>query len=143
MQNNRQSRIAATHALRHNRRGAVLAAALVEFVVASSILFGVLHGVVDHQRQIIVDRQQLQTQWLAQAGLDRAVAQLRAANSYRGETWQVPAEELDGAAAAKVQITLETVADHPDDLRLTVQANYPDNSIHSCQQTRTATIHLK
>jgi len=125
------------------RRGAVLAAALVEFLVAAAILFGVLQDVVRHHRQLLTGRQQLQTQWLAQAGVDRAVAQLRKSADYRGETWRVPADELDGVAPAEVKIHLESVADQPDDLRLRVDAEYPTDSVHCSQQTREATIHLK
>jgi type II secretory pathway component PulK len=121
----------------------VLAAALVEFLVAAAILFAVLQDVVRHHRQLLTGRQQLQTQWLAQAGVDRAMAQLRKSADYRGETWRVPPDELDGVAAAEVKIRLENVADQPDDLRLTVDAQYPTDSIHSSQQTREAIIHLK
>jgi hypothetical protein len=125
------------------RRGAVLAAALVEFVIAAAILFSVLQGMVKHHRQLLVGRQRLQTQWLAQAGVDRAVAQLRKSADYRGEIWRVPADELDGGDSAEVQIRVDTVAGKPDDLHLVVEANYPSDSIHGTQQTRDTIVHLK
>ncbi len=81
------------------RRGAILAAAMVEFVLVAAILFAVLQSVVSHHRRLITGRQQLQSQWLAQAGFDRAVAQLRKSADYRGETWHVPATDLEGAAS--------------------------------------------
>ncbi len=126
-----------------HRRGAVLAAALVEFVVASAILFAVLQDVVRHHRQLMTGRQQIQTQWLAQAGVDRAIAQVRKSPEYRGETWRIPSDELDGASPAQVTIHLNSIADHPDDLHLSVVAEYPTDSIHNSLQTRESTIHLK
>ncbi|HEY2827919.1 MAG TPA: hypothetical protein VGJ04_09990 [Pirellulales bacterium] len=126
-----------------HRRGAVLVAALVEFIVAAAILFAVLQAVVGHQRQLLAGRQQIQAQWLAQAGIDRAVAQLQKSPDYRGETWRVSADELDGIAPAEVQIRLETVPERTDDLHLSVQAKYPADSVHCVQQTRETTIHLK
>jgi hypothetical protein len=126
-----------------HRRGAVLAAALVEFVVASAILFAVLQDVVRHHRQLMTGRQQIQAQWLAQAGVDRALAQLRKSPDYRGETWRIPSDELDGDSKAQVEIHLDPLADHPDDLHLFVVAEYPTNSIHNSRQTLESTIHLK
>jgi Tfp pilus assembly protein PilX len=125
------------------RRGAILAAAMVEFVVVAAILFAVLQSVVSYHRRLITGRQQLQSQWLAQAGFDRAVAQLRNSADYRGETWRVPSTELEGTMSGAVQIRVESVADKPDDLHVVVQANYPDDSIHGSQQTREAIVHLK
>jgi hypothetical protein len=139
----RQNLLAATGISHRRRRGAVLAAALVEFAVAAAILFTVLQGMVSHQRQLLIEQRQLQAQWLAQGGVDRAVAQLRKSADYRGETWRVPADELDGTAPGEVKINLDAVADQPDDLHLIVEANYPSDSVHSSQQTREAIIHLK
>jgi type II secretory pathway component PulK len=120
----------------------VLAAALVEFLIVVAILFAVLQDVVHHHRQLLIGRQQLQAVWLAQAGVDRAVAQLRASPDYRGETWRVPADDLDGFGAAEVQIRLQPIADKSSDLHLTVEAEYPTDSTRRSQQTREATIHL-
>ena len=77
------------------------------------------------------------------AGIDRAVAQLRKSDSYRGETWHVPADELVGLEAAEVQIRVEPVAEKPDELHLTVEARDPSDPIHCVKQTREATIHLQ
>jgi hypothetical protein len=38
-----------------------------------------------------------QARWLAEAGIERAAAHLAANRNYRGETWQVPAQELPAA----------------------------------------------
>lgn len=124
------------------RRGTVVAAALVEFVVAAAILFGVLQSVVGHDRQMIKARHEVQAQWLAQAGIDRAVAQLRKSESYRGEIWHVPADELDGLDAAEVQIRVEP-AEKSGELHLAVEARNPSDPIHGVKQTREATIHLQ
>jgi Tfp pilus assembly protein PilX len=126
-----------------DRRGVVLAAALVAFLATAAVLFALLKTVVNHQREVRDQRQSLQAQALADAGIDRGVAQLRRSDAYRGETWHVPDSQLDGTATADVEIRVEAVADHPDQLHLFVQADYPSDPIHRARQSRQATIKLK
>ena len=125
-----------------HRRGALLAAALVAMVVAGSILLSILQTVVAHHRQTFTHRQQVQAQWLAQGGIDRAVAQLRSSSEYRGETWNVPEDELSGSAPGKVVIRVEPLADEPNALQISAQADYPSDTDHRARQTREVVVHL-
>jgi Tfp pilus assembly protein PilX len=126
-----------------NRRGAILAAALLAFFAATAILFAVLQSVVSHHRQLRNQLVQLQAQSLAQAGVERALAQLRATNAYHGETWKIPAEELNDDSNAAVEILVEAVSDHPNDRHIQITAAYPDDPIHRAQQSRELIVHLK
>jgi Tfp pilus assembly protein PilX len=125
------------------RRGAVLALALVVFLLCTAILCTLLQGVVNHERQVRDHRQIDQAAWLADAGINRAVAQLRQTDTYRGETWSVSADDLGGAAGGKVTIEVEASDQQPGAMHLTVQADFPDDAVHRIRQSRETTIHLK
>jgi hypothetical protein len=125
------------------RRGVVLAVALVVFLLCTAILCTLLQGVINHERQVRDHRQLDQARWLADAGIDRAIAQVRQSDRYRGETWNVSAEELGGVAAGKVTITVEPNDQQPGELRLLAQADYPDDDVHRVRQSRETTIHFK
>jgi type II secretory pathway component PulK len=45
---------------------------------------------------------QVQADWLAEAGISRAAAQLAASIQYKGETWKIPASHLNRAAGDAV-----------------------------------------
>ena len=78
----------------------------------------------------------MQAQWLAEAGVERAVARLAANADYAGETWNIPAEELAGGEAAVVRIHAETIADQPDRRAIHVEADYPDDPQHRCRKIK-------
>lgn len=118
------------------RRGAILVVVLVCLAVAA-VLFVVL------AKQAIAQRHSAQThywgvqaQWLAEAGVERAVSRLAAKADYSGETWNVPAEELAGSDAAVVRIRVEKVADRPDRRAIHIEADYPDDPHHRCRKTK-------
>ena len=52
-----------------------------------------------------------QADWLAEAGLNRAAAQLGRSGSYAGETWPLTAAQLDGSRGATIHIDVKTDAD--------------------------------
>jgi type II secretory pathway component PulK len=52
-----------------------------------------------------------QADWLVEAGLNRAAAQLGRSRSYAGETWPLPAAQLDGSREATIHIDVKTDAD--------------------------------
>jgi len=125
------------------RRGVVLAVALVFFLLCTAILCTLLQGVINHERHVRDHRQLDQARWLADAGIDRAIAQVRQSDTYRGETWKVSADDLGGASDGKVTITVEPNDQQPGELRVLAQADYPDDDVHRVRQSRETTIHLK
>jgi type II secretory pathway component PulK len=65
------------------------------------------------ERRVLASQQQvLQAEYLAAAGLARAQAQLALDPSFRGETWQLDADQLPGHGPAQVTIR---IVDKPDD----------------------------
>lgn len=52
-----------------------------------------------------------QADWLVEAGLNRAAAQLGRSGSYTGETWPLPAAQLDGSRGATIHIDVKADSD--------------------------------
>jgi hypothetical protein len=121
------------------RRGAALVMAVVALTVCSVMLFYLLKGALDTQRQMRTHRQEVQADWLAAAGIDRALATLRRSPDYTGETWQIPADQLGDAA--EVVIKVEPAAES-NSRQITVQADYPGGTIHRTRKTRETTIQI-
>jgi type II secretory pathway component PulK len=120
----------------HNsRQGVALVAAVVAFALAATILFYLLKTTLDQQRQMLLHRQEVQADWLAAAGIDRAIAQLKEFPDYTGETWRIPAEQLNNTTPAEVVIKVKT-SDLVNQRKITVQADYPADTIHRSRKTR-------
>jgi hypothetical protein len=68
--------------------------------------------------------ERVQAQWLAEAGVRRAAAQLSANADYDGEEWLIEAPDLDRPKSASVLITVESGAE-PNQFRLVARARYP------------------
>jgi hypothetical protein len=81
----------------------------------------------------------LQAEWLAESGLDRALARLAADASYSGETWPIHARDLSlpdsagsgeasapvSAPAGMITISVERVPDKANRRRIRVRADFP------------------
>ena len=128
---------------RRPQRGAALMAVLVCLLVAGLAVLGMLRGAVTEQRQLRDQRQHLQAERLAEAGMDRACAQLQVSAAYSGETWRIAANELGGPSAATVTIRVAAVADGKNERRVFVQSDYPDDSLRRTRKTREKVITLK
>ncbi len=119
------------------RRGAALVMALVALLVVTLVAGALVQMLVAAHRQSRRYADELQAQWLAQAGLDRAAAKLRADGDYRGEVWNVPldnvpldteasaAAEPNPAQTGQVTITVDAAAK-----RIAVEAVFPTDDLH-------------
>jgi type II secretory pathway component PulK len=124
-----------------SRRGSALVAAIVALSVAAVVLFNVLKATLDQHRQMRTHRQAVQTDWLATAGIDRAIAQLQKSADYRGETWRISAEELSDTAAAEVSIRVEN-AGESNQRKISVQADYAADNIHRSRKTKQTVVRV-
>lgn len=88
---------------RHLRRGAVLAAVLICLAVCSAIIVALLSAGVRQRRQVELEQRRAQATWLAEAGIERAVARLAANPTYAGEDWQLSRDQLALSAAARAR----------------------------------------
>lgn len=109
------------------RRGFMVIVALVCVAVVALMGLSALRMLVEERRHLRAQAWELQAEWLADAGMQRAEAMLAAGGDYAGETWLVPPEDLGGEHAARVQIAVETIADRAGTRRVRVVADYPDD----------------
>ena len=116
------------------------AAALLAVLILLTMVIGVSGGLVCllalEQRQLRSHDDQLQSLWLVEAGLQKALAQLDQAPAYAGETWVVPAETLGGRRAGRVTIRVEPVENEPDRRTVVVTADYPDDPVRRKRTSR-------
>lgn len=145
-----------------SRDGMILMIAIVCVAVASMVFMAVLKTAVTERSAIEARHWQEQARWLAESGVERAAARLAADPAYRGETWRIPAEEIDGndAGVVKVEVSEEqegengkgeegekekesqAVSDsHSSPLisrhfSVRVQADFPDDPHHRARYTK-------
>jgi hypothetical protein len=89
-------------------------------LVAASLV----RTVVLRQQQLRVEQRHAQAIWLAESGVDRAVARSLADADYAGESWEVTLRDAGRDRAAKAEITVEPLADPPR-RRIRVRAFWP------------------
>jgi type II secretory pathway component PulK len=124
--------------LRPARRGASLLSAMIVLIILSFVTSAVI-GLIGTRRGRDEDRsRRAQARWLAEGGAERASAKLAADPAYGGETWDVPAEALDGRHAAEVRIAVAPAA--AGARRVTVTARYPKDAPVFASYERTWTM---
>src|SRR4029453_16923976 len=87
-------------------RGAALVMAMVALLVVTLMAAALVQALVAGHRQARRYGDQLQAQWLAEAGLARAVAILQSDATYQGEIWQAPFTMNASGAANAGQVTI-------------------------------------
>lgn len=107
-----------------SRSGAILAMVLASMLIASLLGLALVKTVLIHHRQMQVVGRQQQCFWLAEAGVERAVAKLRDSSAYEGEQWQVSAETLGVGRAAVVSIRIGKSDISEDARTLVVEARF-------------------
>ena len=145
------------------RRGAILVVVLVCLAVATAISVVVVRQTAMERRAVQMNQRSLQALWLAEGGIERAVARLAADPKYAGETWIIPANELAAGDAGKrgqspfagtaqrvlrtngdcplfpcavVRIQVETIAGQPERRSVHVEADYTDVPERRCRQAK-------
>jgi hypothetical protein len=90
----------------------------------------------------------LQSEWLAQAGVDRALARLVASPTYAGEQWKIKAADLglgtssDHDPAAVVAIAIEKADGSAETRLIKVQADFPPDSPRRVRHTTRLLVDL-
>ena len=130
-------RFNASHArLQQRRSGMILAMVLVALLVV--MLFGAaLVNMFLAQRQLVRhNQQQQQAFWLAESALHRAAHRFASEPEYRGETWQVTADDLDGTHGGVAVVRVEAVNEAKPGHRIVVDASYPSGALKKIVQHR-------
>lgn len=124
-----------SRAVASERQGTVLVAALVCLLIVMGMLGSMLQGTLRAHRQLHRERDLRQTELLLQAGSDRAVYRLANETSYRGETWNLPADAIAENGAGRVTIEISP-ADGQATLKAQVVAEYPLGGETSIRRSR-------
>ena len=123
------------------RRGAGLVIALVTLLVITSTMAAIIQGLLVDLRQTRQLANELQAQWLADSAVSRAVAQCQASASYSGETWRAPViAEATSEGCGVAEIRIERASDPGKEMRVVVEARYPDHPIRRVVARRTLSI---
>ncbi len=117
------------------RNGATIIIAMVVLLILMAISSTLISSVVHTRTQFVREEQRLQTDLIAEAGLGRGIARLRTDRSFKGETWQIPIEQLTGIGPAHVVITVTKTADAPGQ-RIVAAAEYPVGTPNPIRITR-------
>ena len=125
---------------RSQDRGAVLVCVIVCVAIATLLLAGMLKNTLLTRRQIRTERHARQTEWLVQAGAERAAFRLASDAEYNGERWALSADAMAGADSGVVTISVNH--DQEDHARVQVIAEYPSDNVFSIRRTREFLIDL-
>jgi hypothetical protein len=121
------------------RRGAILIATLVCLSIIVALVGCMLLAAMQTGRHLHVERDLRQCELLLAAGIARAAEQATHNPGYRGEKWQVPAEQIIGKGAGEV--TVEMLADSVNEKpQFRVVAEYPLGGETSIRRSHTLSI---
>jgi hypothetical protein len=116
---------------------------LVAVIVVMSIsltLFGIWARAVLRERTRLASQQfQLQAARLAEAGVHRAVERHAADPQYQGETWSVPADQLDKTHSAEVRIRI-ALSPGANTTRIEAAAEFPAGAVRRAQITKSTEL---
>ncbi|MBW8883211.1 MAG: hypothetical protein JF612_00235 [Planctomycetia bacterium] len=122
------------------RRGAGLVVALVTLLIVMSTMATIIHSLLVDLRQTRQAAMELQAHWLADSAVGRAIVQLRADPTYEGETWKPwMGMKEDNESVGVTEIRIERTSDNKD-LRVIVNARYPDHPWRRVVMRRTFLI---
>jgi hypothetical protein len=119
-----------------SRRGLVSVAVLIGLIIIGLICAGLLKVALARRSEVGSEERRLQTEWLAESGLERAWSRLATSGDYSGETWEIPTADFGNRGAARVVIEIARVADQADHRKVRVQVDYPIGSNLRTRQTR-------
>jgi Tfp pilus assembly protein PilX len=116
--------------MRTRRRGGALIFALVTLLVVMLMTGTLVRALVMEARRSRQAANELQAQWVAEAALGRAAAQVRADPDYQGDTWQPAITDSQGDdVAAIAEIRAEKLPNDPQRVQITIDTRYPDHPL--------------
>lgn len=127
------------HRSHRPRRGMLAVVVLICLIVLTLIAGTLLRAGAAHREEIRARERRLQAEWLAEAGVRRAIARLAADANYTGETWNIDARELDSPDAATVAITIERPAGDAKRRTIRARADYPRDPPRRARFTKQVT----
>ena len=96
------------------RKGVAMVVVLIGLAVATTIFLSVLKLIAVQRQSVELQARQIQAGWLAESAVQRALARLSADANYRGETWNISAQDIGGRDGATIAIRVDDVPGKSD-----------------------------
>jgi type II secretory pathway component PulK len=113
---------------------------LLAMAMATIIFLATLKMIAVQRKTIALGARQIQAGWLADSGVERAAARLAADANYRGETWNISPEDLDGRDGGTVAIRVEDIPGKPGRRAVHVEADFPPDPQQRAREVRDVII---
>ncbi len=124
---------------RRKRSGSILICVLVCLAIVTSIAASMLKTALDARKAVRQELQLSQTEFLLEAGIQRAVQQWNDDPEYSGETWQLKSSAIPGIESALVEIQVSPAAeDQPT--RIKIVAQIPADSPQAMRRSYTFSL---
>lgn len=127
---------------RPSRRGAVLVVAMVALIVSGAISLSLVRSALAERALVLAEADRMQTDWLVEAGLDRAAARLARDPNYSGEVWRPTADEFPLEGTAAITIVVESAGDSAEGRRATATAELIRAELRRVERRKTILIDL-
>lgn len=125
--------------VRRRRPGILSVVVLLCLLVLTLIAGWLLRAGAAQREEVRARERRLQAEWLAEAGLQRALARLASDPGYSGETWDIDARDLDSPDAATVTITVGRPAGEARRGTIRSRADFPRDPPRRARCTREIT----
>jgi len=121
---------------------------LIGMAMATMVFLAVLKLIAVERQAVELQSRQIQAGWLAESAVQRASARLAAAANYRGETWNISAQDIGGRDGAAIVIRVDEIPGKPDRRKVHVEAalflsNRPNDPNQQARQSRELIVSLK
>jgi len=126
------------------RRGGALFVALVTLLVVMMITMTLVSALAAAHRQTRMSVAHLQAQWLAEAAISRATAQLALNPDYASETWRTSVDNSDALErSGVVEIKVARLPSDSNRVRISAEAHYTDRPWRSATARREYVLALR
>ena len=125
---------------RESRRGAFMVVVMICLLVSSLIVGALLKLALMQSRQLVQEQRQMQAEWLADSGLERAASRLATDPNYGGETWNIEPDSIGGQDAGLVTIKVEKDRLQTQNRSVTIEAVYPADGPSQVRRRLAATV---
>jgi len=138
-------------------RGMTVVAVMICLIVVTLASGAVLKVGLAYRARVQLQERRLQAEWLAESGVERALARLAVDRAYTGETWPISAADLglpdqppatgttekSQGAAAVVTIAVDPLEGVATRRRVRVQADYPRDAPGRSRHSKQVIINLE
>lgn len=110
------------HIQKRRRQGTVLICMLACVLISTTLASVTIHSALISRKEARLRHRLQQTEWLLDAGIQRAKAKLGVSSNYAGERWDVPAQLFPAAVASGV---VEIAVSATEDIDRSAESSQP------------------